>query len=292
MKIKHTILAVICAIAAPQLVSAQEEPASAWTLGGSVGLTLNQASFCNWAAGGENSLGANAQLNYSANYKLNKHIWDNRIELAYGINNTETTGNRKTNDKIYLSSIYGYQIADKLYLSGLLNFQTQFADGYTYSGDTKTLASTIMSPGYLTVGLGLTWTPQSWLTATFTPATWREVFVLNDYLSYIAAYGVDSGKHSFAEAGANLQVELNKDVMENVNLYSRLILFSNYLENPQNVDVNWEVQINLKINKWLSANISTNLVYDDNINITKDDGSVGPALQFKEALGVGIQIKL
>ncbi|MFI3318927.1 MAG: DUF3078 domain-containing protein [Rikenellaceae bacterium] len=293
MKLKYTILAMLCSIAAPQMLSAQaesgEEP---WSLEGNVGLNFNQASFSNWAAGGENSLGINALLNYSADYKRDKHLFENRLELSYGFNKNESTGPRKTTDKIYLSSVYGYEISKNLYFGGLMTFQTQFANGYLYGDDEQTLVSTFMAPGYLTLGCGLTWTPKSWISATLTPATWREVFVADQLLSDQGSFGVSPGKRSFAELGANLQAVVNKDIMENVNLYSRLILFSNYLEDAQNVDVDWEVQINLKINKWLSAFVTTNLVYDDTINILREDGTSGPALQFKELLGIGVQLTL
>ncbi len=294
MRYIYIAIAVLGGVLLPFTASAQHfSQDSTWTYEGNVAFNLNQTAFSNWASGGENAVGGNGQLNYSANYKEDRHIWDNRIELAYGINNTETTGSRKTNDKIYLSSIYGYEIGKNLYLSGLFNFQTQFTNGYSYDSDSNsTLVSTFMAPGYLTLGGGLTWTPKEWFTATFTPATWREVFVLDTELSDAGAYGVTPGQRAFAEAGANLQMEVNKNIMKNVNLYSRLILFSNYIEDAQNVDVNWEVQLNMTINKWLSAIITTNLVYDDNIDIIKDNGSVGPGVQFKEALGIGIQIKL
>ena len=294
MKIIHILLAAICSIILPQAVSAQHMSAdSTWIFGGNIGANLNQTSFINWAAGGENTIGGNVLLNYTANYKDNHHIWDNRLELAYGINNTETTGSRKTNDKIYLSSLYGYEFAKNLYFSGLFNFQSQFTKGYTYDKDLNTtLVSAFMAPGYLTLGGGLTWIPKKWLTSTFTPVTWREVYVVNTQLSSEGAYGVTPGHNSFSEVGANLQMEINTDIMKNVNLYSRLILFSNYKENPENIDVNLEVQINMTINKWLSAYVSANMIYDDDINIIKDNGSIGPALQFKEALGIGLQIKL
>ncbi len=286
-----TLMLLMCAIVAPQITSAQEaEAASAWKFNGNVSLSFNQVAFSNWASGGENAYGANAQFNYSADYKKEKHIWNNRLELAYGLNNTKSVGMRKTNDKIYLSSTYGYEVAKNLYVSGLMTFQTQFANGYSYDGDgNATFTSRFMAPGYLTVGGGLTWTPKPWFTATFTPATWREVFVQERVLSDAGSYGVEAGKYTFAEAGANLQMTVDKALCKNVSLYTRLNLFSDYLENPENVDVNWEVQINMTINKWLSAFVSTNLVYDDNVNLARDNGTYGPDLQFKETLGIGLQ---
>lgn len=286
-----SFLLLMCAVVTPQMVSAQHFSAdSTWTFNGNVALSFNQVAFSNWASGGENAYGVNAQLNYSADYKKNKHILNNRLELAYGVNNTQSVGARKTNDKIYLSSTYGYEVANNLYISGLFTFQTQFANGYSYDDDgNSTFTSTFMAPGYLTLGGGLTWTPKPWFTATLTPATWREVFVLDEELSDAGSYGVDYGKCVFAEAGANLQMTVDKEIFKNVRLYSRLTLFSDYLENPQNVDVNWEVQVNMTINKWLSAFVSTNLVYDDNINITRSNGTYGPDLQFKESFGIGLQ---
>ncbi len=268
---------------------------STWTFGGNFALSFNQASFSNWASGGENAIGANIQLNYSADYKANGHLSNNRVELAYGLNNTESIGNRKTNDKIYISSTYGYELTNNLYISGLFTFQSQFANGYTYDSDNyyeRTFISTFMAPAYITLGGGLTWTPKKWFTATLTPATWREVLVLNDELSDAGSYGVDAGYKTFAEVGANLQMTVEQNIMKNVKLYSRLILFSDYLENPQNVDVNLEVQLNMTINKWLTTFVSANLVYDDNIDILRNDGTTGPCLQFKENLGIGIQITL
>ncbi len=290
----YTLVALLACVILPQSLSAQHfSQDSTWTFGGNVSLSFNQTSFSNWAAGGDNAIGVDAQLNYSADYKKDKHIFDNRVELAYGLNDTETIGSRKTNDKIYLSSIYGYNIAKNLYASSLFNFQTQFAKGYSYDDDlNRTLVSTFMSPGYLTIGAGLTWTPKEWFSATATPLTWREVFVLEGQLSDEGAFGVTPGQKTIEEMGANAQLEVKKDIMKSVNLYSRVILFSNYLDKPKNVDVNWEVQLNMTINKWLSAFITTNLLYDDDIDITKKDGSVGPGLQFKEVVGVGLQLTL
>lgn len=285
------ILPLLLLLCAAFTASAQEaEAVKNWTLGGNASLSFNQASFSNWASGGENTVGLSAQINYSADYKKDSHILNNRLELAYGFNSTSSTGSRKTNDKIYLSSTYGYEVAKNLYISGLLTYQSQFANGYSYDSDgNSTFLSQFMAPGYLTLGGGLTWTPKPWFTATLTPATWREVFVLNDVLADAGSYGVTNGHHSFAEAGANLQMTLEKELCKNVNVYSRLTLFSDYLENPQNVDVNWEVQFNLTVNKWLSAFVSANLVYDDNVNVLRNNGTSGPDLQIKENLGVGLQ---
>lgn len=261
-----------------------------WKRGGALSINLNQVSLSNWAAGGENAVGFNLQFSYFANYKKQRHLWNNRLEMDYGLNKTKTDGTKKTNDKLYLSSIYGYELTKNLYLSGLLTFQTQFAKGYDYSTDPRTYISRFMSPGYLLVGGGLTWIPKTWFTATLTPATWRGTFVNSDILSDEGQFGVTPGKHLFSEFGANLRMEAKYEFLKNMTIFSRLSFYSNYLKDPQNVDIEWDVQLNMAINKWFSTTITTNMIYDNDTKILQKDGTKGPRLQFKEALALGFQI--
>lgn len=270
-------------------LNAQEKKDSLWKKEGVAGLKLTQVSLSNWSAGGESSVAFDAQFTYNADYKKGRNIWQNRLELGYGMSKNDNQSARKANDKIYLSSTYGYQLHKNLYWSVLATFNSQFAKGYNYSIEDSPYISRFMAPGYLVVGTGLTWTPKPWLKATFTPASWRGTFVLDDRLSDEGAFGLKEGKKLLSEFGANLVAEVNYDIMKNVKLYSRFELFSNYLEDPQNVDVKWDLQINMIVNKWLSANVSTNLVYDNDVKIAKKDGTSGPKVQFKEVLGVGLQ---
>ena len=273
-------------------VSAQTETAegtSPWTREGNLGLKLTQVSLTNWAAGGDNSVAFDFQGAYQANYNKGKHLWNNRLELAYGLNRTGEDGTKKANDKIYLNSNYGYSIAKSWYASAFATFQTQFSPGYDYSISKDISVSEFMSPAYLTTGLGFTYEPNKIFTVVLSPASWRGTFVLNDRLSDEGAYGVDPGKHLLSSFGANLKGEVRYEFMKNMTVYSRLDLYSDYLHKPQNIDVNWEVQINMAINKWFSTTLTTNLVYDDDVKIAQKDGTKGPRVQFKEILGVGLQ---
>lgn len=286
---KMTLLAGLLLFAGSITLQAQAPKDSLWTTTGFVGLKLTQGSFSNWATGGSNAFAFDLQGTYQANYKHDKHLWQNRLELAYGLTKTKGDGSRKTSDKIYLNSNYGYLIYKNLYLSALMNFQTQFSKGYDYAVSRDISVSECLSPAYLMAGLGLTWTPDSYFTAVFSPAAWRGTFVRNNRLSDQGAYGVTPGKHLLSEFGANLKLEGNYPLMKNINLYSRLDLFSDYLRKPQNIDVNWEVQLTMMINKWFSASLNTNLVYDDDVRITQTDGRKVKRVQFKELLGVGFQ---
>lgn len=263
---------------------------SSWMLSGMAALNLTQISLSNWSAGGEDAIGFDIHFAYSADYKKKKHLWQNRLELAYGLNRTETDGSKKTNDKIYFSSTYGYELTKSLYFSSMVNFNSQFAKGYDYKTEPRTLISRFMSPGYVMGGLGLTWNPKSYFTATLSAISWRGTFVSSNILSDEGAFGVEPGKHLYSEMGGNLKVEVNYEFLKNMTIYSRVDLFSNYREQPQNVDVRWDVLLNMKVNKWFSANVSTNMIYDNDTKITQEDGSKGPRLQFKETLGVGVQV--
>lgn len=289
---KKQILFVALTLLGAGTLSAQSEPAkdtSPWTREGYAGVKLTQVSLTNWAAGGDNSLAFDLQGAYQANYKKGKHLWNNRLELAYGLNKTGKDGTRKANDKIYLNSNYGYSIAKSWYASAFATFQTQFSPGYDYNVNKDISVSEFMSPAYLTTGLGFTYEPNKIFTVVLSPASWRGTFVLNDRLSDEGAYGVNPGKHLLSSFGANLKGEVRYEFMKNMTVYSRLDLYSDYLHKPQNVDVNWEVQVNMAINKWFSTTLTTNLVYDDDVKIAQKDGTKGPRVQFKEILGVGFQ---
>jgi hypothetical protein len=268
-----------------------------WVKGGVGGVTLSQVSLSNWSAGGEGSLAVDALLNYDAVYTNDRHLWQNRFEFAYGLSNTRALGMRKTNDKIFLSSMYGYQISKTWYTSLLGTFSTQFANGYDYSTDPGTYMSRFMAPGYLNVGAGFTWKPRGWFNAYFSPVSWRGTIVIDDRLfentdgaMVNTAYGVEPGKHFRSELGANVRFELDKELMTNLKIYSRLDLFSNYLLKPQHIDVRWNVLLTAKINKWVSANLSFDMIYDDDIKFKRADGTQGSSrLQVKEVLGLGLQ---
>ncbi|MBP3419932.1 MAG: DUF3078 domain-containing protein [Marinifilaceae bacterium] len=298
---KKYILAIAMAIVGVGAANAVEVPGAdtCWTKSGNIGLNLTQVSFSNWAAGGDNSFGFTASFNYSADMKKGKSLWQNRLETMYGLNKTKSDGTKKTNDRLYISSNYGYSIGKAWYVSAMAELSTQFANGYNYGTDPKTKISEFMAPGNITAGLGVKWNPKTYFTATLSAASWRGVVVRDSSLR--ANYGWDTSdkekmdKKIRNEFGGDLTMVFQKDIIKNVNLYTRLQLFSNYLQSPANVDVKWDVQFVLTVNKWLSTNISTNMIYDnDTKTIGKnDDGEdvlKGAKVQFKEALSIGFTV--
>ncbi|MGC1390105.1 MAG: DUF3078 domain-containing protein [Bacteroidales bacterium] len=269
-----------------------------WKKGGVFSINLAQTSLTNWAAGGQNSFAVNGLLSTYANYKRGKSVWANSLDMGYGLLKQGSTGYRKTDDKFDLLSKYGYEAFKKFYYSALVNFKTQMAPGYTYNDalSTKTKISDLFAPAYLLAALGLDYKPSDHFSAFIAPLTGKITFVEDKQLSDAGDFGVKPGQKSFSEFGGYLRAvytknNYKKDFLKNVTFTTKVDLFTNYIKNPQNVVVNWETLLAFKVNKFLSANINTQLVYDDKIKIpVLRNGvatSVGSLIQFKEILGVG-----
>jgi len=267
-----------------------------WNISGSGNLNFAQAAFSNWAAGGDNSIGLDAFVNLKATYSKNKHAWTNTLDVGYGfqvLGVGKEEQFRKTNDKLEFTTAYGYQIHPnkKWFLTALVNFRTQFAYGYNYPDD-STAISKFMAPGYLLLGVGITYAPVKGFYMYLSPGSGRFTFVYDDTLSSHGAFGVDPGENMKFEFGPYFRADLNRDLAKNINLASTLELFTDYIEKFGNIDVNWSLLLTLKVNKWLAASISTQLIYDDDTDIQTSPGGIsGPKTQFKEMIGVGLSYK-
>ncbi|MBL6949712.1 MAG: DUF3078 domain-containing protein [Bacteroidales bacterium] len=277
---------------------ASKDSTKYWNITGFASLNVSQAAYSNWAAGGQNSLGLVGLVNLNINYSEGKHAWANIINLGYGFQflgfGTSSQQYSKTDDKIELTTSYGYEIHSnkKWYASMLANFRSQFSNGFNYPDD-STVISTFMAPAYLVVGIGITYVPAKWFRVYLSPTSGRFTFLLDQALADSGSYGLKHGKKFRSQFGPYLRADLNKDLAKNINLTSSLELFTDYLNNFGNIDVNWNLLLTLKVNKWLATTINLNLIYDDDI-IIKDDKNDpgGPRTQFKEILGVGISYKI
>jgi hypothetical protein len=269
-----------------------------WRTGGVFSLNMAQSSFTNWAAGGQNSLSFNGLINLTANYKKNKSAWDNALILGYGqmFIKGGTPDLTKTDDRIDFQSKYGIKASEKWYYTALMSFKTQMAPGYNYP-NTENKISDFLAPAYLIFSLGMDYKPKPEFSAFLSPLTSKNTIVNDQVLSDAGAFGVEPGKKFRGEMGAYANLVYKKDeILKNVNFATRLELFSNYLHNPQNVDVSWETFIILKVNKFLSATVNTLLVYDDDVLIKVGEGTEGEPImgkrtQFKEVIGVGFTYK-
>ncbi|WP_440134816.1 DUF3078 domain-containing protein [Chitinophaga sancti] len=265
-----------------------------WKRGGIFNLNINQGTLTNWAAGGDKfSFSVASTFNAFAFYKKGKHSWDNVLNLAYGYVNTTSLGGRKSDDLISITSKYGYDIGKNFYLSGLVDLRTQFSDGFLYTDTSRTLASRFFSPAYLVLSPGMDYKPTGQFSIFFSPVTGRYVFVMDDHLASQAAFGVDTGKHVKAEFGAYLTINTVLTLAKGIVYKGRLDLYSNYRINPQNLDLYMTNSLNLAVNKYISAVISFDMIYDDDVKsfVNPKTGVAGPRLQIKEVIGVGFTAK-
>lgn len=294
--IKKSILLLAIIATNIAILKAQENPDSLkiWKFNGVTSLNFSQVSLTNWSAGGENSYAFNGLLNLSLDYSKDKNDWSNVLDLGYGVQKQGDQEVRKTDDKIDFTSKYGRKISKSFFISALLNFKTQFNEGKKYETDPDTsyVISKFMAPAYLQGALGMEYKPSESFYAVLSPVAGKLTMVMDDTLSARGSFGVDPGSKTRMELGGSVTIGVDKEVLKNVNLTSTLGLFTNYLEDPQNIDVDWKMLISMKINDYLSANITTHLIYDDDIKTSDDEGNPeGAKVQFKEVFGVGLTYK-
>ncbi len=291
---KKSILVIpVMLISALTLFSQEEkENPGPWTFNGMGSLNFSQVALFNWAQGGDNSQGVNALMLANLNYKKGKAAWGNALDMGYGIQKTGDLPARKSNDYIDFISKFGYETVNKWYISGLFNFKTQFDKGYKGTGETQTLISEFMSPGYINLNVGMEYKPNDNFYLLLAPLGGKATIVTNQDLSAAGAFGVEPGKSFRAEMGAAVRVMLIHEIMKNVTLNTSADFFSNLLNKPGNIDISWKALVNMKINEYLSANLSTHLLYDDDVDYIDAEGiNRGPRTQFKQVLGVGFSVK-
>lgn len=286
---KGLVLTLALACSGIALAEESVEETKLWTIKGVTGINMSQTSFVNWSAGGDNTIALNAFLNVGAHYKKDKYVWDNDLSLEYGNTYTKSNSWVKSVDKFEFASKFGYEVASKWYLSALVDLKTQFDKGYKNPKDDHYI-SKFFAPAYSNLSLGMDYKPNSDFSLYLSPITAKMTIVADSFLSDAGAFGVDAGDKFRVEAGAYVKASYTREIMKNIKLISKATLFTAYDKSFGNVDINWENVINMKVNKFISANIHTNLQYDDDIKQFDEEGKKigGAKVQFKEMIGVGL----
>jgi len=265
--------------------------AEVWIKGGLFNFGLGQGSLSNWAAGGDDfSLTINSLFNIYAFYKQQKHSWDNSLDINLGYIKSTSLGSRKNDDRFDLLSKYGYALTSKLNAALLFNMRSQFFRGFSYQDDAKTISSAFLSPGYFLLSPGLDYKPVTNLSIFLSPITYRLVTVIDDTLSARGAYGVIPGEKTINEIGAFLMLNYLRDLSKSISYKGRLDLFSNYRQNPQNIDVFMANVIAAKLGKIFALTWSVDMIYDDDVKLFGPNNN-SPALQLKSIVGIGINVK-
>lgn len=291
---------------------------TSWRVSGFFGVNASQTSLNNWQGGGQDNVALNSIFNLNAIYKRDVfEEWTTKIDAQYGIFRPGYASPfRKNIDQLFALTKYEILAFKKVFFyTAQLDYRTQFAPGYKYNGDSlvKPATSDFNSPGYLQLALGLDYKPTEYFSLTFAPVAGKVTFVNRQYLADDGAYGVQAavrdtagniithGKKIRYEFGGRIIVKFKKDILKNVNLDSYLDLFSNYSHNPQNIDVVFNNLLTIKVNKYFSASVICQMIYDDDIKIKRDlnkDGLYnkpgefnGPRLQVLSTIGIGFGYK-
>lgn len=282
---------------------------SYWTSKMLFGINGSQSSFVNWAAGGRNNVALLGFLDATATYRKNNFKWNNDLKLALGgvrfIDKQAGTGNQlqKTDDRIDVATSLGYEFQKKWFYTFVGGFKTQMLEGFIFPND-SVRASKFLAPGYISSALGIEFAPKPSFNFFLSPFAAKYTIVNDETLANLGAFGVEkavygsngdllqAGKRIRSEYGSYLKIRFNKEIAKNVEMKSRLELFSNYVNNPQNIDVNAEVIFTFKVNKWFSSSLQWNLLYDDDIDVVDNSGKRGPRTQFKSVLGIGVAFTL
>lgn len=299
---KYLLLAVVLTASFSSFSQDTDEegtPKEGWSKSGTITLLINQSAFLNWQAGGDNSFAGNLINNYDINYIKGDWLWDNKLLASYGLTNNDDDGIRKTDDQLDFNSILGKKLIKNWNASFFMNFKSQFTDGYDYNsdflGDNEDFpTSGLLKPAYLSFGLGLLWKKSDNLYVNISPITAKitlitgEIFSLNDddpenifYESsnLIETFGVDPGASSLFEFGLNIRSYYKLDLMKNINMENIFSVYSNYLDKPQNVDIDYTMNLVMKINDVFSTNLTFQIIYDDNAY---------KGFQIREVFGLGL----
>ncbi|MEM1002417.1 MAG: DUF3078 domain-containing protein [Bacteroidota bacterium] len=301
-------------VAQPDSLFLRPAPFYGWNTKKEVGFYFNQVSFTNWNAGGTNSISGMLTGRYEARYKDEKQFWNSSINARYGINKQDEQELRKTEDIFEAISNYGYQSNknSNWFYSARFSFSTQFANGFNYP-NTENLISKFMAPGYLFFGAGVEYGKniERW-SLYMSPVTFKTTFVLDEDLANAGAFGVtpaiydeegniiEQGRRIRRELGIQVTNQFEDELWHNVRVKSLLRLYTDYINSFGNIDVDWELAIDLTVNRYIKALLGSHLRYDDDINteFIRDETTnreiviKGPRVQWKQILGIGVVVDL
>ncbi|MFD2550257.1 DUF3078 domain-containing protein [Bizionia sediminis] len=286
--------------------------APVWSNSNTAGLDINEVAFVNWNSGGSNSISGLVSIASDLRYKYRNFIWDSNLAARYGLNKQEEQEFRKTDDLLEIKSSLGFR-KNKLtnwYYSARFSFKTQFANGYNYPNRDNPI-SKFMAPGYLFLGGGIEYGKNIDKFSTyFSPATLKTTFVFDEALSNAGSFGVmpaeydaegnlvRSGERVRKELGMLLTSTYETALFDNVSLRNFMSFYTDYINDFGNVDVDWEIVFDFKVNNFIKATLGSHIKYDNDIKIKEEITNsetqetelveLGARVQWKQLLGVGV----
>lgn len=279
-----------------------------WKSKGMLELLFNQSAFNDeWQGGGTSNIAGNFNLSQDLNYKTEKISWDTKLITNLGLaiaKDQEFV--RKTTDRFEINSIFGSKIPEtKWYYSGIINFRTQLLAGFEFFNrdvlneegeiievvQDRRKITDAFSPAYLQIGPGILWKESDDFKINIAPATARFIFVNPRFTNvdendpealenYVPFFGVEANRTTRFELGASLSAYYKEELIENIVFENTLNLYSDYLENTKNVDLDYTLNVAMTVNKYITTNVALQLIYDENAI---------SGLQVREVLGLGLK---
>ena len=284
-------------------------PITHWKNKNMLGIDISEIAFMNWNAGGTSSISGLLKGHLKRDYENNNTVWKSELIFKYGLNMQEGNGIRKTDDVFRINSTYGHRTdtTSNWYHSAKFNFNTQFTNGYNYP-NTDIAISKPFAPAYTFLGVGSEYIlKEEKLSIYLSPLTFKNTLVLDQTLANKGAFGVtkavydaegnliSEGKKTKTELGILVSATYEREVYKNISVHNKLSLYTDYINNFGNIDVDWQFKVDLVVNEYVKANIGLDLIYDDDIDIIKNiDGvltNVGSKVQLKQMLGIGLVYK-
>ena len=279
---------------------------SHWKNKNSIGFDLTQIAFVNWNAGGTSSVSGLLKGIFTRIRSDINSEWVNELSFRYGLNKQDGLDVRKTDDEFRLNSTFGYRkdTLTNLYFSGKFNFNTQFTNGYKYP-NTENAISKPFAPAYIFLGIGVNYfDKKKKFDVYISPLTMKNTFVLDQDLANNGAFGmtkaiydldgtlITPGENSRTEIGFLATNYYKKEVWKNITMENRLSLYSDYINNFGNIDIEWRLQFDLVVNQYVKANIGLHLIYDDDVKSFEEVNGKkvesGAKVQIKQGLGIGM----
>lgn len=282
-------------------------PKSLWKKENIIGFDLNEIAFVNWSAGGNSAIAGLLKGTVTRNYENGNKKWMNELIVRYGVSKQDGVELRKTDDAFQINSTFGYRqdTTSNWYHSAKFNFNTQFTNGYAYP-NTELAISKPFAPAFTFLGIGAEYNNDlKTLQLYISPLTMKNTLVLDQRLADQGAFGVHKaiydpiteelirrGENSRTELGFLFVSGFKREVFTNIKLDNRLSLYSDYINKFGNIDVDWQMQWEFVVNKYVRATLNTHIIYDDDIKAKEESGgeqiTVGPKLQLKQMLGIGV----
>jgi hypothetical protein len=317
MKLPHTIILFFIFFIATNVHSQKiittiltdkpdKDTLSHWVKKNKIGFDISEIAFVNWNAGGTSSISGLIKSKFTRVYSDDNYNWTNELIMRYGLNKQDGIELRKTEDQFQFNSTLGYRkdTLSKWYNTAKFNFNTQFTNGHSYPNKDLYISKPF-APAYAFLGLGAEYAPTKKDELLYlSPFTSKITFVLDQRLANLGSFGVVKAAYdlngNLISEGEKVKVELGflltayykKELFKNITFENRLSLYADYINNFGNVDIDYDMVLDLKVNEYVKTNIGIHVIYDDDIKakeeINGEQVTVGPKTQLKQVLGLGI----